>query len=181
MSAVIGVDPGVNGGIAVLGRNGAVLWVFGLDPALPERELAKKCGEAADILKMAGGGPAFFEKVQHMSGDGGKGSFTFGGVYRFVRACLIMKEVILVNVTPMAWQSHLGCLTGGNKEVSLAKAKELYPEQFNAKTGPSGNKVKPMPEYAQMRIADALLIARYGWMVTTAREAATWPDPLTEA
>ena len=173
MSAVIGVDPGVNGGIAVLGANGAVLFAYGVSPELPERALAKVCGEAADILRMAGGGPAFVEKVQHQTGDGGKGSFTFGGVYRFVRACLIMKEVILVNVYPQAWQSHLDCMTGGNKKISLAKAKELFPAQF-----PAG-----MTQEAAMRIADALLIAEYGRRMTTAREAATanWPDPLTEA
>lgn len=173
MSAVIGVDPGVNGGIAVLGRNGAVLYTRGVSPDMPERDLAMHVTEAADILQMAGGGPAFFEKVQHQTGDGGKGSFTFGGVYRFVRACLIMKGVILVNVYPQAWQAQLECMTGGNKKVSLAKAKELFPGQF-----PPG-----MTQKAAMRIADALLIAEYGRRVTMSREAAAapWPDPLTDA
>lgn len=163
MSAVIGVDPGVNGGIVVLGYNGAVLYAFGVSPDLPEKALARVCTEAADILRMAGGGPAFVEKVQHQSGDGGKGSFTFGGVYRFVRACLIMKEVVLVNVYPQAWQARMDCLTGGDKTVSLAKARELFPAAFYPK----------MPKYAQLRIADALLIAEYGRRITTMRE-----DPL---
>ncbi len=54
----------------------------------------------------------------------------------------------------------LDCLTGGNKNVSLAKAKELFPAQFPPK----------MLKKEAMKIADALLIARYGLMVTQLRE-----------
>lgn len=160
MSAVLAWDPGVNGGGAVLGRNGAVLHTAAVRPDMTEKQLSVLVGIAVDVLEMAGGGPAFVEKVQHHTGDGGQGSFTFGGVYKFVLGCLHTRNVIVINVYPQAWQAKMECLTGGNKNVSLAKAKELFPEQFPPK----------MLKKDALRIADALVIAEYGRRVTQLRE-----------
>lgn len=152
-SAVIGVDPGVSGALAVLGANGAVLHISQVRGDMTERELAAEVGVAVAILNLAGGGPAFVEKVGFIKGDGGKGAFTFGGVYKFVLGCLHTRGLIVVNVSPQAWQSRMECLTGGNKNVSKARAKELFP----------GVKVTH-------RVADALLIAEYGRRVVASRD-----------
>lgn len=152
MSAVLGVDPGVSGGIAVLRGDGAVFFIQGVNGEMTEKELAMMVGSAVDILQRAGGDTAFVEKVGFIKGDGGKGSFTFGGVYKFVLGCLHTRRVNVVNVYPQAWQAKLGCLTGGNKNVSKAMAQELFPE------------IK-----MTHRIADALLIAEYGRRVTLLR------------
>ena len=56
MSAVLGVDPGVSGGIAVLGRNGAVLYCKGVRGDMTEKALSNMVGDAAEVLRAAGGG-----------------------------------------------------------------------------------------------------------------------------
>ena len=102
--------------------------------------------DAAARLDALRGRVAFVEKVGHIRGDGGKGSFTFGRVDGLIRGTLLSVGVQVRDVPPMLWQSRMGCMTGGDKNVSKRKAQELFP------------RVK-----VTHGIADALLIARYGW------------------
>lgn len=180
MSAVLGWDPGVNGGGAVINREGKVLFAEGVAPDMSEKRLSDMVGEAVKILRAAGGGPAFVEKVQYIGkrkdgrkGDGGKGAFTFGGVYKFVLGCLHTRDVMIVGPYPMIWQAKMSCVSGGNKAITERRARELFPEQF-----PEG-----MFKYQAHRIADALLIAEYGRRVTLLRDdpLGLWPEGQTEA
>lgn len=72
-------------------------------------------------------------------------AFDFGTNFGFLRGIIITLNIPLETVTPTKWQKKLGCLTGGNKNISKSKAQELFPQ---AKITHS--------------IADALLIAEYG-------------------
>lgn len=180
MSAVLGWDPGVNGGGAVLARDGKVLYAEGVRPDMTEKQLSDMVGAAVKILNAAGGGPAFVEKVQYIGkrrdgrkGDGGKGAFTFGGVYKFVLGCLHTRDIVIVGPYPMAWQSKMECVSGGNKAITERRARELFPAQF-----PKG-----MFKYQAHRIADALLIAEYGRRVTLLRDdpLELWPDVQVDA
>lgn len=142
--AVLGVDPGVNGGLALLRADGSVAGLWRLRPDLLEEDVVSMAVLAATSLK-AYGGVCFFEKVGFKRGDGGKGAFTFGGVSRGLAWVLLACGIRPLYVYPQAWQSAMECLTGGNKNVSKRRAKELFP----------GEKVTHT-------IADALLIAEYG-------------------
>ena len=146
MSAVIGVDPGVHGGIAVLDRLGAVIHVQGFAPTWTERELDRAIGIAVEHLILAGGGPAFFEKVGYMPSDGGQGAFTFGQVCGLLKGMLLARGILICPVAPALWQARLDCMSGGNKNVTKNKAKELFPG---------------VPKITHA-IADALLIAEFG-------------------
>ena len=153
MNVVVGVDPGVRGGIAVLGVDGSVRQVYALNPTMLEVQL--------DVLllnvQMACPDEtwAFVEKVQHMTGDGGKGSHTFGYIKGFLRGELRARGFLICDVYPMIWQSALGCLSGGNKNVTKVWAQQLFP----------GVKVTHA-------IADSLLIAEYGRRQLLSRESA---------
>jgi len=144
--ATMGVDPGVSGGIAVLAADGAIAWLLTVRPRMSEKVLRDEIRQAIEALKLYGGRRCYMEKVGFIKGDGGKGSFTFGGVYRFVRAVLLSCDVQISDVAPALWQSKMECLTGGNKNVSKRRACELFPS------------VRRMTH----AIADALLIAEYG-------------------
>jgi len=158
MSAVIGVDPGVNGGISVLGHNGAVLHVQGFKGTMTEKELVAEVSAAVAVLGMAGGGPAFVETVGYMPGDGGQGAFTFGKVCGLLRGALLAKGIIVVGVYPQTWQAKMECMSGGNKNVTKSRAVEIF---HNIKMTHA--------------IADCLLIAEYGRRVIALRE-----DPLNQ-
>lgn len=144
MSVAMGYDPGVTGGISVVDDHGIVL-MEPLKRGMTERDVLAVVRLGIHRLRIADGNVCYVEKVGYIRGDGGKGSFTFGGIYKLVRGMLLMADVELKSVTPMIWQSRMECLTGGNKNVSKARAKVLFPgEKFTHAT------------------ADATLIAKYG-------------------
>ena len=94
----------------------------------------------------------FIEKVGVMRHDGRKSASTFGkGTGRLEGYCTMLqvlpgpKSVQLYHVPPATWQTELGCLTGGDKNITKMQAAELFPTQKVV----HGN-------------ADALLIADYG-------------------
>lgn len=95
----------------------------------------------------------YIEKVGYIKGDGPMGSFTFGKVYGFLRGMVTVLGWPIYNVYPAVWQGRLGCLTGGNKRVTLNRAKEMY--------GHAGLKITHAT-------ADAILIAHYGAVLEAA-------------
>jgi hypothetical protein len=153
MTPIIGVDPGVRGGIALLrAQDGSVECAIPFRPYWTHRELVDTICLTAAVSRLA-----FVEKVGYMGRrinkktgeiqkDGGQGAFTFGRVDGLIRGALLASGVTIREVLPMTWQSRMKCLTGGDKNVSKRRAQELFP---NIKITHG--------------IADALLIARYGW------------------
>lgn len=153
---IIGIDPGVRGGAALLTERGAVVETVAFN-GLKEKELACALGHWNSVCQE--GVPPWFaiapavwiEKVGYIRGDGGKGAFTFGAIYGLLRGIVLAQGWEPHYVYPQLWQAALGCMTGGNKNVSKGKAITLFPE-YNAerKRGITHD------------IADALLIAEYG-------------------
>lgn len=79
-----------------------------------------------------------------MPGQGVTSMFTFGMGYGALRMAVLASGIPFEGVTPQAWMKGLGCLTGGDKTVTRARAQTLFPEL----------KVTD-------QIADALLIAEF--------------------
>ena len=149
----MGVDPGVNGGVAVVRQDGSVAFVAGLAPTMTHGAAVDVVEAAKDVLLSHGGALCFCEKVGTMPTDGRKGSNTFGRIDGILRgATLARPRVVVTDVPPVIWQARMECMTGGNKNVSLARARQLFPECFPAK----------QLKADALRIADALLIAEYG-------------------
>lgn len=143
--AVLGVDPGVRGGMAVIQRDGSPIQTWTFKPVMRQDELVHHVRSAVNLLRLYGGCHAYFEKVGYRPTDGGKGAFTFGRVVGLLAGALLANSCVIHEVAPMIWQTKLDCLTGGNKNVSKSKAQELFPS-INVTHA----------------IADALLIAEFG-------------------
>lgn len=145
----IGVDPGVAGGIAVLDDRGQPVETH----KMPETRR-----DLLDILTPFNStGPnapsrCVVEKVNagvfgHGAGDRRMGvvsAFTFGRNVERVHMALVAAGVVYDEALPVKWQTALGCRTRGDKNISKARAQELFP----------GVKVTHA-------IADALLIAEF--------------------
>ena len=136
----IGIDPGKSGAIAVLIDidDDPRVWTFTFDNT--ERDIDDwLCNNVlgADAF-------AFLERVHAMPKQGVKSSFTFGQNYGFLRGILIAHGFPFEEVSPQRWQKAMGCLSHGDKNVTKAKAQQLFPA------------VK-----VTHAIADALLIAEY--------------------
>lgn len=157
--AVLGVDPGVHGGLALLRADGTIAAVWTLNPAMEEWEVVEIVKDASSLLKAYDSVACYFEKVGYIGGggprcskcgkrtggDGGQGAFTFGRISGGLAFALLALGIRPLYVYPQAWQAAMGCLSGGNKNVTKRRAAELFP----------GEKVTHAS-------ADALLVAEFG-------------------
>ena len=135
MSIAIGVDPGHSGAVVAI-QDFQVIWAKGSET---EQDVSR-------FIRLWGGSgfPTFalIERVHSMPKQGVASSFKFGMSYGFLRGCLISLGIPFEEIAPQRWQRDMGCLTKGDKNVSKARAQQLFP------------KVK-----VTHAIADALLIA----------------------
>tara|TARA_B100000519_G_scaffold107704_1_gene93344 strand:+ start:168 stop:617 length:450 start_codon:yes stop_codon:yes gene_type:complete len=140
----IGIDPGINGGIALIERGRVLAW------RMPPTE--KDVKKLLDDIQYDTDDKTFclIEEVHSMPGNSARSMFTFGQNYGMLRAMLIASYIPFETVTPTVWQKEFG-LT--NRKISKtkkknkhkAKAQELFPT------------IDPMTH----ALADALLIAEY--------------------
>lgn len=120
---IIGIDPGASGGIAIMRPIGAVGW--SIEPhKMPDVE-----DDICELLA-ATTAPrfAFLERVAARPKQGVSSVFKFGKHYGLLRGLLVALQIPREFPTPQAWQKALGCLTRGDKNVSKAKAAQLWPE-----------------------------------------------------
>lgn len=130
----LGIDPGMSGGIAFVSNE----LVEAHKMPETERDTYDLVSKYAPCIRFA-----LIERVHSMPKQGVASSFKFGRNYGFLRGVLIATQVRFDEITPQAWQKAMGCMTGGDKNISKSKAQQLFP------------KLK-----CTHAIADALLIAQ---------------------
>ena len=137
---IIGIDPGINGGISWIDSTGGIAVEKMPDTILDLWELIQPIKvNAGNAVK------AYLETVHSSPQMGVKSAFTFGNGYGHLEMALTAAGIPFERVRPQVWQKEMGCLTKGDKNVSKRKAQELFP----------GTKVTHA-------IADSMLIAAYG-------------------
>ena len=129
----VGIDPGVGGGMAVIDEF--------VDHDLQDRVgitcLKFKDATEADISNFVLSSVttsdcekfALIEKVSSSPQMGVVSAFTFGRSYGFLRGMLIAHGIPFEEVRPQLWQKSLGCLTKGDKNISKARAQQLFPAE----------------------------------------------------
>ena len=143
----LGVDVGAAGGIAVIDAKGCAV----LTSKMPEtdEDILSVFRHAVGLAHVvgapeAGGCRAVLEKVHASPQMGVVSAFSFGGSYRAARMAMVAAAVAFDEVTPFKWQRRLECVSGGDKNVTKARAQQLFP----------GVKVTHA-------LADALLLAEF--------------------
>jgi Holliday junction resolvasome RuvABC endonuclease subunit len=136
----IGIDPGKNGGIAVIDEKKDA-YADKMPETLQDLfELLNSYSVGYD-----GNCRAFIEQVHSSPQMGVKSAFTFGNGFGHLEMALTACGIPFERIRPQAWQKALGCMTKGDKNVSKRRAQELFPTlKITHST------------------ADALLIAEYG-------------------
>ena len=143
----LGIDPGQSGGIAIIedGRGAAAY-------KMPEteRDIADLIWRHASTVDIA-----VIERVHSMPGQGVSSTFKFGMNYGLLRGLLIAYRIPFTEVTPQKWMKAMQCQTHGDKNVSKARAQQLFPSlKITHAT------------------ADALLIAAYAHGLSLAGDSA---------
>ena len=142
----LGIDPGRSGGIAVLDANGRVVSVS---------QMPQTNRDVLDaILEHRSESWAVIERVGPSPQMGRVSVWTFGSGYGALLMALVAAGIPHDEVRPQAWQQAMGCLTGGDKNVSKRRAQQLFPRLTITHA-----------------IADALLIAEYCRRLHTGRLA----------
>lgn len=146
----IGIDPGLNGAVAIIDQAGELVSVSDL-PYVHDKSLAWVDGDALQIILSNAlcGRPvrAYVERVSSMPGQGVASSFAFGLGYGSVLSVLQAMLIGMVLITPAVWKRSYGL--GKDKRASLHRARLMWPR-------------------AELRLckhegrAEALLLAEYG-------------------
>jgi Holliday junction resolvasome RuvABC endonuclease subunit len=141
----IGVDPGANGAIAWIDERGKSC-VEKMPDTLQDlweliRDITNFPRSAIDGRKYK----AYIEQVSSSPQMGVVSAFSFGRGYGNLEMALTAAGIPFERVRPQVWQKAMGCMTKGDKNISKAKAQELFPDKKIIHA-----------------TADALLIALYG-------------------
>jgi len=143
----LGADPGASGALAVIDGDGLFVACMRLNET------------PADVWAWlesytAGVRHAVLERVSAMPRQGVASTFKFGVSYGLVQGFLVAADIPFEKVTPGVWQRKLGCLSGGDKNVTKRRAQELFPAA-----------------HVTHHVADAYLLAEYARRVVAERAA----------
>jgi hypothetical protein len=122
----IGVDPGKSGGIA---------WIDETGKACVEKmpDTLKDLWELIDDIRGGHyricneGCKAYLEQISSSPQMGVVSAFTFGNGYGHLEMALTAAGIPFERVRPQVWQKAMGCMTKGEKNITKAKAQELFP------------------------------------------------------
>ena len=151
---IIGIDPGLSGGIAILDD----LKIFDIYdmPVMSEGKKNKNQLNSAQLVNiirknLIPNGNTFLivEQVSAMPGQGVTSMFNFGQTFGSIKGICAALNLPIFFVRPAKWKKHFD-LINSSKDASRTKVIEMYPS-----ISPRLSKKKDVNK------ADAILIARY--------------------
>jgi crossover junction endodeoxyribonuclease RuvC len=149
---ILGIDPGVSGALAILDAAGGHIAHL----PMPVVKMGTKSRvNGAAVAAFVSAYPirhVFIEQVGAMPGQGVSSMFTFGHCAGLVEGVVTGLGYPVTLITPQAWKKAAG-LIGMDKDAARSRAIQLYPGLRDLDLKGKGQ-----------AIADALLIARHGWM-----------------
>ena len=151
---IIGIDPGLSGGIAVLDNN-KVLELFDM-PVMADGKKNKKQLNSALLAKLikentsnTNESAVIVEQVNAMPGQGVTSMFNFGQTFGAIKGICATLELPIFFVRPSKWKKHFE-LINSSKDASRTKAIEMYPHL-----------AEKLSKKKDVNKSDAILIARF--------------------
>lgn len=150
---LIGIDPGVTGGIAFI-RDGSLISAQDLPVEVSsggKKRISASLLAALIKPEMVQKVHAVVEQVGAMPEQGVTSMFNFGRSLGVIEGVLAGLQIPITYVTPQRWKAHSG-MTGSEKGFERTVATRLWPEHC-----------KTFERVKDSGRADAALIARYGY------------------
>ena len=151
---IIGIDPGLSGGIAIL-EDSKVKEIFDM-PVMADGKKNKRQLNSAFLVQLikeniedVESTAVIVEQVNAMPGQGVTSMFNFGQTFGAIKGICAALSLPIFFVRPAKWKKHFE-LINSSKDASRTKAIEMYPsiaEQLSKKK--------------DVNKSDAILIARY--------------------
>ena len=151
---IFGIDPGLNGAIAVFNNN-KIKVVFEI-PVMTEGKKNKKQLNSAHLVKLLRDNlvedeeiSVVVEQVNAMPGQGVTSMFNFGQTFGAIKGICAALDLPIFFVRPSKWKKHFE-LINSSKDSSRTKAIEMYPKLSNQ-----------LAKKKDVNKSDAILIARF--------------------
>ena len=152
---IIGIDPGLNGAIAILEDN-KVLDILDM-PVMPEGKKNKRQLNSAQLVKYIKDNLdekskeiiVVVEQVNAMPGQGVTSMFNFGQTFGAIKGICAALGLPIFFVRPAKWKKYFG-LINSSKDASRTKAIEMYPSLSDQ-----------LSKKKDVNKSDAILIARF--------------------
>lgn len=145
---IIGIDPGVNGGIAVYSCDSKKVIELAKMPSTPQELLA--------LLKIyKKNSVCYLERVQGVPGNGASQMFNFGRGFGQIEMALMACKIPYTEVTPQKWQKVLQLGHKGTKSTS----------QWKNKLKTRAQQIFPNVGKITLDVSDSLLILEYGRLI----------------
>ena len=151
---IIGVDPGLSGGIAIL-DNTNVIELFNM-PVMPDGKKNKRQLNSALLVKLIKDNiknledtVMVVEQVNAMPGQGVTSMFNFGQTFGAIKGICAALGLPIFFVRPAKWKKHFE-LINASKDASRTKAIEMYPHL-----------AEKLSRKKDVNKSDAILIARF--------------------
>lgn len=161
---ILGVDPGVDGGLVLLNTDTNQVVATLVMPALLYLTSTKRKRRKVDVEALTNFlikwedkiDIVFLEKVASRPTDGSVQAFSFGEQYGRIFGTLAALDFVICEIGPRKWQNALGCplLPGSPKERALLAKQTRFPSLDLRPT--------PRSKKDHNGLVDALLIAVYG-------------------
>jgi crossover junction endodeoxyribonuclease RuvC len=151
---ILGIDPGLDGGIALLDSHAGL--AVEVIPTIGTKRREVDGAALAHIIDAWRPDHAYLEKVGSRPGQGVRSMFTFGCTVGVVKGVLGALEIPFSEVLPQEWQSVVcaGCRSGDPKGAALIRARQLFPKQSFLAT-----RLSKKPHRG---LVDAACLAEYG-------------------
>ena len=128
---IIGIDPGLNGAIAVL-QNNKVIQIHDV-PVMTDGKKNKRQLNSAQLVKLLKDNfqdevdtVVVVEQVNAMPGQGVTSMFNFGQTFGAIKGVCAALELPIFFVRPSKWKKHFD-LINSSKDSSRTKVIEMYP------------------------------------------------------
>lgn len=127
---ILGIDIGVQGGIAIIDDFGALI-VHPM-PTLHDGPAGRRSVNApllANIIYSSHATHAYVEHVSARPGEGAVGAFAFGRSRGVIEGVLGACGISCTFITPASWKRAVGLAPGRDKDASRAEAIRRWPGQ----------------------------------------------------
>lgn len=148
----MGVDPGKNGAVCVLGYDGSIVDIYRMPETLGDLHDICESWEPHTVCHDFDT-VAVIEKVGAFKGNSPQSMFNFGRNYGQLEGTFFANNIPLSEVTPQKWQQHYQLGKSSDFESKTAWKSHLWA---------TAQKLYPSVDIKKYA-ADAVLIARYCW------------------
>ena len=136
---VVGVDPGLHGGIAVLTSGGLLQHAIQMPSGGGRILISEVCGYLSPWLE-EGIDMVIIESVHSMPRQGVSSTFTFGRAFGAIEGAIEALKIPQTGLTPQTWKRKLGLPTG-DKDGARQFAQRRWPDFDYWRTKSNGQAV----------------------------------------